>query len=381
VQKTSRAFTLVELLVVIAIIGVLVALLLPAIQAAREAARRSSCTNNLKQFGIALHNYHDTVKTFPSGGVFRVPIGVETIFASPHAMLLPFFEEQGLKNLYDSRKSWANQRPDVVAAVVPVYVCPSCAGENPMLDQLLSALFVAGLSNGYQAMGTTTYAFTKGVTDAWCFGPNYTPPGPPTVPTSERGMFDFQWAVGARKVTDGLSNTIAVGEASYGPTWPVCNAQPTDTIWDLATTPAVYKNTRNYQAPIDSTGQVRIAWQAWDCAGPSYKQLQGLAGFYWGSILACTLEPINKFPVTHSMADQSALADCRKSQPSAPGTRGTTTQNGVHLTPNFRSDHPGGASFLFADGSVHFLEETIDMLLYQQLSTMAGGEVAELPTN
>src|SRR5471030_2714113 len=117
-MRKSRAFTLVELLVVIAIIGVLVALLLPAIQAAREAARRSSCTNNLKQFGIALHNYHDSLKTFPPGGIVN-PANIGTIFASAHAMLLPYFEETGLKGLYDSKQHWALQRPEVCKAVIP----------------------------------------------------------------------------------------------------------------------------------------------------------------------------------------------------------------------------------------------------------------------
>src|SRR5262245_5819495 len=94
-RRTRRAFTLVELLVVIAIIGVLVALLLPAIQAAREAARRANCVSNMKQFGIALQNYHDNLKTFPPGGCNRGQ-NPGTIFCSPHAMLLPYFEEASL---------------------------------------------------------------------------------------------------------------------------------------------------------------------------------------------------------------------------------------------------------------------------------------------
>jgi prepilin-type N-terminal cleavage/methylation domain-containing protein/prepilin-type processing-associated H-X9-DG protein len=377
--RESRGFTLVELLVVIAIIGVVVALLLPAIQSARESARRSSCTNNLKQFGIALQNYHDAARTFPSGGCFRAPVSIDTIYASPHAMLLPFFEEEGLVGLYDSGQSWLTQRPDVAAAAIGVYVCPSCAGDNPMHDKLLSALFVVGgVGNNYLEMGTTTYVFCKGVTDAWCFGNSGLPPGPPLVPVTERGMFDFQWAVRAAKVSDGLSHTIAVGEGTYGPSWAVCNAMPTDRIWS-ETTPVGPDNQRTYVAPYDSQGQLRVAWQAWICAGPSYRQLQDVAGFYWGSLLACTLEPMNKFPVTHSMADQGFLQDCRKSQPSAPGTRGNTTTDGMHVTPNFRSDHDGGCNFLFADGSVHFLTDDIDMLTYQSLSTMQGGEVIEVP--
>ncbi|MGD9723395.1 MAG: DUF1559 domain-containing protein [Pirellulales bacterium] len=375
----SPGFTLVELLVVIAIIGVLVALLLPAIQAAREAARRSSCTNNLKQFGIALQNYHDNVKTFPSGGCFRAPVGVDTIYASPHAMLLPYFEEGGLAGLYSKNKSWLLQSPEVVATHIPVYVCPSCAGDQPMLDKLLTTIFViASVNNSYAAMGTTTYPFCKGVTDAWCFGPSGAPPGPPSVPESERGMFDFQWAVNARRITDGLSHTMAVGEGTYGPGWPVCNAAATDRVWDTSNPPQL-ANERHCPPVFDSEGQMRIAWQAWVCAGPSYKSLQGPSLFYWGSLLACTLEPMNKNPVTHSMADDGALHVCAKSQPGAPGTRGKRTTGGPHVTPNFRSDHPGGCNFLFADGSVHFLSEDLDMLTYQKLSTMFGNEVVQLP--
>jgi prepilin-type processing-associated H-X9-DG protein len=96
--------------------------------------------------------------------------------------------------------------------------------------------------------------------------------------------------------------------------------------------------------------------------------------------MACTLEPMNKSPVTLAYADDGKLIDCRKSQPSAPGTKaGEQTTGGFHITPNYRSDHSGGCHFLFADGSVHFLQETIDMLLYQQLSTHAGNEIASIP--
>lgn len=123
---------------------------------------------------------------------------------------------------------------------------------------------------------------------------------------------------------------------------------------------------------------MRWAYQAWLAMEPGNAS-QSARGFLVASAFGCTLEPLNKNPVTDAWADVDALDDCRKSLPSAAGTRGPTTQGGPHSTPNFRSDHPGGANFLFADGSVHFLDENIDMLVYQRLSTHQGGEPADIP--
>jgi hypothetical protein len=362
----------------------LVALLLPAIQAAREAARKSNCTNNLKQFGLALHNYHGSLKTFPAIGCVSEANEIsDDLFASGHAMLLPYFEEQGLKGLYNNRIDWQHQNPTVAATVIPVFVCPSTSGENPIRERLLEQIWAVAVQNDYdkEGLAATNYAFCKGVTDAWCLtGPGgRSPPGPPAVPITERGMFDINWAVPSRKVSDGLSNTIAMGEAAHGPNWPLCNAIGGNTIWKTTTTPWTYENTRNYLAPINSFGVQPLALQAWIAPESSFKSLGSLTGFYASNISGCTLEPMNKWPVTHSQSDDNALTVCNKSQRSAYGTRGMTTVGGTHLASNFRSDHTQGCNFLMGDGAVKFIREDIDMLLYQQLSTIFGNEVAELP--
>jgi hypothetical protein len=169
------------------------------------------------------------------------------------------------------------------------------------------------------------------VTDAWCGGYQGKPPGPPAVPISERGMFDFTWAVSTRRVTDGLSHTIAVGEAAHGPSWLLSTAQASDTIW----TGTTYDNHRTQVVPLNSYGQQAVAWQSWVGSEPSCKTLVAATQFYWGNVMACTLEPMNKAPVTSSVADDGSLSNCNKSQIGDPGTRGKTTKNGRHTSSNF----------------------------------------------
>ena len=366
-----RAFTLVELLVVIAIIGVLVALLLPAIQAAREAARRSSCISNLKQFGIALQNYHDALKRFPPGGCVN-PAAAANVYASPHAMMMPYFEEDSLHNLYNQKQEWFMQAPQVAAAVIPIFTCPSNSGDNPMPDTqlvfIIDALVPGNSFLNDQTFGTTNYAFCKGVTDAWSLPPYGNRTKAPFY--SERGLFDFNWSVPIRKITDGTSSTIALGEGAHGDAWRVSGAiHPGD----------------NRYASAGGLGATRTSYMAWINAEPSFLIGPSL-GVYLYSGLACTLEPLNKNPVTSAWVNAAALTrDGSKSLPGAEGTKTPTSCVAVgmfcgqHVSPNFRSDHPGGGNFLFADGSVHFFSEDIDMLLYQQLSTMAGEEIVTVP--
>jgi prepilin-type N-terminal cleavage/methylation domain-containing protein/prepilin-type processing-associated H-X9-DG protein len=205
-SRSRSAFTLVELLVVIAIIGILIALLLPAVQAAREAARRSQCINNLKQLGVALQNYHDIHQCFPArkGGTSSVAgdtarVSGNYLRASAFIALLPFVEQQGLYDLivrgdpatppyggapWNGHAIWHHQ--------VPGYLCPSDPFPQPTSGQ----------------NGQNNYAFSQGdsitnILDG----------------TSNRGMFAAQHTVNLREVIDGTSNTIAMSErvrASFG---------------------------------------------------------------------------------------------------------------------------------------------------------------------
>src|SRR5437773_408931 len=121
--ELQKAFTLLELLVVIAIIGLLVALLLPAVQAAREAARKMKCGNNLRQFGVALHNYESVHSTLPPGVI--VSSDGATTYANGLVMLFPYFEQAGLAGLYNSEQPWYVHSAVVAQTVVPLFSCPS----------------------------------------------------------------------------------------------------------------------------------------------------------------------------------------------------------------------------------------------------------------
>lgn len=330
-----RGFTLIELLVVIAIMAILIALLLPAVQQAREAARRTQCRNNLKQFGLALHNYHDVHQTLPPGGIV-VPLPPPDFvggWANANALLLPYFEQANLYRLYQSELRWDQQSPQLARTVIPTFVCPSSPGSNPIVQPLFGpGALDFGTGDTY---GVTHYLFSKGATDVWCL--------PANQPNNERGMFDLTRATKFRDVTDGLTNTFAMGEGDTAAS--VCHGTG-------CTTPA-----------STLTGAEARAEQGWIIAEMNYDIVVSM-GLVGGSIFGCTVEPLNKSPVTDTSAVFSALSDCRSS-----------LNGGPHSTSNFRSAHEGGAFFLMGDGSARYVSENMDIGVYRASSTVRGGEL------
>jgi prepilin-type N-terminal cleavage/methylation domain-containing protein len=218
----TRGFTLVELLVVIAIIGILVALLLPAIQAAREAARRSQCQNNLKQFGVALHNYHDAHGALPNGAPSKYWTGIGGTWA---ALLLPYLEEQNVYNQLDLKKSLSDPvNKTAVTTVIATFICPSdqtagqplqggknCAGQpfNPCNSMALWYVASMGPTRDGTAPGNSCI-FCPFRHPSWCCqGHDY----------GRGGVKDFAGAFGQNEtpikfgqISDGLSKTYLVGE-------------------------------------------------------------------------------------------------------------------------------------------------------------------------
>jgi prepilin-type processing-associated H-X9-DG protein len=303
-------------------------------------------------------------------------------------MLMPYFEEQNLHNFYDNDRPWFFQLAEVAAATIPIFVCPSNTGDNPYQDIVLNDVLLLNFHGDVhythdQVLGITTYAFCKGVTDAWCYGNNFTPPGPPVVNNAfDRGMFDLNWAVPMRKVTDGTSRTIAMGEGAGGVAWPI--SASLGSSHGRADDPARWK-----RLGTDYHGLLRNAQMAWIIAEPSFDPLDA-AKLVGATVTACTLEPMNKNPVSPAWANRKnggldgGRGGCVRSLPSALPSPNLTCRDpddgcGSHSTNNFRSDHPGGCNFLFADGSVHFLSDDIDMATYQRLSTMMAGDVVEIP--
>jgi len=181
-RRVQSGFTLVELLVVITIIGILIALLLPAVQAAREAARRGQCVNNLKQVGIALNNYHDSYQTFPSGNV-------NTTSINAWALILSFMEQMTAYERWDFRLNIDNAKNvDAKKTRVPGYFCPSRSRSSyPYVS-------------GNNAMGD--YAFSK-ATSPVHYG---------TPISTYKGIFNTDSACSFADITDGSSNTAAAGE-------------------------------------------------------------------------------------------------------------------------------------------------------------------------
>lgn len=331
-RNRQLGFTLVELLVCIAIIGGLVALLLPAVQESREAARRTQCSNNLRQFGVALHNYHLAEGSFPPWGVTAGQGGPAGFFASGHTRLLPYLEETALYDQYDMHAPALFQGAAIKAAVISVFVCPSNAKDNP---------YEVGPAGQRSIMGATDYVFSRGPNDSWPWPPNL------RHGRADIGPFDLDLTTELRDITDGLSQTIAMGEGVGGSDWPLCRGAGCTT-------------------PFEGSLGRQSASNAWAMPAAGSRYYADL-GFLVSTPSASTAEPMDKWPVTDSYVEFEPPGAIEDVRPSYDG--------GPHTNANFRSDHIGGCYFLFADGSVRWLEKTIQRELYRSLSTMRGDDV------
>ena len=296
VHPRPKAFTLIELLLVIAIIAILVGMLLPAIQKVREAANRNTCLNNLKQIGLALHNFHNSNQCFPTANTPPTAAYPSGTFSSMFVAILPYVEQQGLYHQFLPTPAFDNPAG---ANQVRIFQCPSLAVMPP-------AQYIPGWSS---------YAGCNGVDNA-DFTPDITQDNGVIVRNNFYGTGNHP-GVAITDITDGSSNTFMAGEMGFElPDCPCFDGQnPTST----------------------------------NCGG-----LTAWANGYNGASYGNTMFLFNS---------------------NTPGSAGGGPYDLYYRMALFRGDHTGGLNFLFADGSVRFISNSIDLPTYQNLSTRNGGEV------
>jgi prepilin-type N-terminal cleavage/methylation domain-containing protein/prepilin-type processing-associated H-X9-DG protein len=359
-RSSHSAFTLLELLVVIAIIGVLMALLVPAVQKVREVANRMVCQNNLKQFGLALHGFNDADGYLPPGMLTETDL--QDSYHTGFTYLLPFLEQENVWRLYHFDKQWYDSSNyAAVEQQMRIFYCPSNRRDGvinltPFIQQWASPM--------PPYVGATDYILCKGANAG--LGAD-----PMQIPQQVRGLFNItqanvtiaggpgrvvlnwrptpQFAVRLTDISDGLSSTIAIGEGAGGNlSYLVADlndpSQPTVEPFVLG------------PAKMDQ------AWGAASLGDPGHPWFAGIFGVtaQYGLPPSVGDEPMNRRPGSPTIIG---------SDPSGYNVSGRDRVSG------FRSMHPQGCNFLLADGSVHFIHHSIGPETYRALSTYAGGEV------
>jgi prepilin-type N-terminal cleavage/methylation domain-containing protein/prepilin-type processing-associated H-X9-DG protein len=362
-SAARRGFTLIELLVVIAIISVLIALLLPAVQSAREAARRAQCVNNMKQIGLALHNYESANGSFPPAA-FHYTLSSATyecqtsIGLSVFAIIMPYLEQTTLYSAinvniptgaspnptawYATTVDAINSQSTAMLTTVNSYICPS---DLPLLNH------TSGSGNHYSQCSYAACGGTRDLWHWWCGCPDAPPWGGPCGPAPDiipDGAFGADVVTKLRQITDGTSNTIFMGEFSRFVNDPDATFNSwTRALWFGSS----LANTARAQCYASTAPRINAPLMAGDYGG-----LTG--SWQW---------------LTGNCDDWLYFAGQYDAR--VAGQYG------------FRSLHPGGANFLFADGSVKFLKASIDIGsptwnpplnnpgVYRKLSTISGSEV------
>jgi prepilin-type N-terminal cleavage/methylation domain-containing protein/prepilin-type processing-associated H-X9-DG protein len=358
--RSQRGFTLIELLVVIAIIAVLIALLLPAVQSAREAARRGQCINNLKQIGLAMHNYHNVQNTFPIGvsasnNTWNTShCGCSALVTwngwSVHAMLLPYLEATPVYNainFYFDPLVCSSQNIQNTAFLtnIPAFLCPS----DPASGK--STYGSSFLNNYCGSIGTSI-----GVVQ------NY--------PSQSTGVFSYQTPYSLASILDGSSNTVAFGESLVGSVngrqikyrgngvaglcyaWILdASSNPTQTLNTLQSCTAAWTSLVNGPPGNAFGGTPNIGVDR---------------GWYWGWG-AEAMSLINT--IVPPSSTQYGWNACR----SGCGGCGNYDMDHAEIA-NVTSNHPGGANVLFADGHVQFVKSSIAITTWWCLGTIANND-------